>query len=445
MGSNDDFDGIVAGLVGLSRRQVLFRAAHMSVLGLTGSLLAACGKDGKQAPPKPAPSTTPPTAAPSPTPASGCETPSRCGANVACGESDSCKCIESAEGDIVCGAIPKCNSPLCTTSADCAYLGPGYFCDTPNSGCCTEPPAEKTRCIAPCLPPTWPTPNAQPSQIVVCDPRYSAPGEMTDAGCAAASLEDRGAVVASVVNENPVRRLMSSLVNLGFSESKGPEYAEVLKAGRVSKFAVIWSLTKPASNLDAVLVMTRSPGLVGRTTYFAVVTDTLGRPQYGLTVDYHTEVLTKVLPDDYTPVPPAEPIPFRGNSSIIPIPLARPGTEIQAAMDPCVMGGMFFCTGVVGLGCAGASALVCGSAGFPTGGIGSVVCAMSAFAICNLGVIACRVAWEETFCKAPKAYCACDGGCYTDAVSCLQNCRAGLGCLGTICGPPPPGKCGVPA
>jgi len=38
---------------------------------------------------------------------------------------------------------------LCKTSADCADVGPGYFCDTPNSGCCTDPPKELARCVAP--------------------------------------------------------------------------------------------------------------------------------------------------------------------------------------------------------------------------------------------------------------------------------------------------------
>jgi len=41
---------------------------------------------------------------------------------------------------------------LCKTSEDCADLGPGYFCDTPNSGCCTDPPKELARCVAPCGP-----------------------------------------------------------------------------------------------------------------------------------------------------------------------------------------------------------------------------------------------------------------------------------------------------
>ena len=82
-----------------------------------------------------------------------CEVPTVCGKRQFC-NGDSCLCIESAEGEIRCGQIPTtCDVPLCKTSADCAHLGEGYFCDVPNSGCCTNPPAILARCIAPCTPP----------------------------------------------------------------------------------------------------------------------------------------------------------------------------------------------------------------------------------------------------------------------------------------------------
>jgi hypothetical protein len=54
----------------------------------------------------------------------------------------------SAEGVLRCGKVPSCNVKRCTTSADCADLGEGYFCDTPNSGCCAD--SEQQRCLAPC-------------------------------------------------------------------------------------------------------------------------------------------------------------------------------------------------------------------------------------------------------------------------------------------------------
>jgi hypothetical protein len=82
-----------------------------------------------------------------------CTAPSACGNRQYCAADQSCLCLKSAEGPILCGKIPSsCAAQLCTTSADCANLGPGYFCDSPNSGCCTDPPAELTRCIAPCAP-----------------------------------------------------------------------------------------------------------------------------------------------------------------------------------------------------------------------------------------------------------------------------------------------------
>ena len=71
-------------------------------------------------------------------------------------------CIASAEGLLRCGQLPdRCDVPLCQTSADCAHLGDGWFCDTPNSGCCTDPPANLPRCIGPCG--AGPAPTASPS------------------------------------------------------------------------------------------------------------------------------------------------------------------------------------------------------------------------------------------------------------------------------------------
>ena len=77
-----------------------------------------------------------------------CSEPSRGTNKKYCGDYPDCICIESAEGEIQCGKIPPCSAPPCTTSADCAHLGPGYFCDTPFSGDCLD--AAQTRCIPPC-------------------------------------------------------------------------------------------------------------------------------------------------------------------------------------------------------------------------------------------------------------------------------------------------------
>lgn len=81
----------------------------------------------------------------------GCPTASRCDDKRYCNEEETCLCTETTEGDNRCGQVPPfCQLPLCTSSADCAHLGDGWFCDAPNSGCCTDPPAELSRCIAPC-------------------------------------------------------------------------------------------------------------------------------------------------------------------------------------------------------------------------------------------------------------------------------------------------------
>ncbi len=99
---------------------------------------------------------------------SECATGSRCGDRHYCNEDETCICTETIEGNLRCGQLPPyCNVPLCTTSADCAHLGEGWFCDTPDSGCCTDPPAELSRCIAPCgaeypPPPTTTTTTTTP-------------------------------------------------------------------------------------------------------------------------------------------------------------------------------------------------------------------------------------------------------------------------------------------
>src|SRR5262249_14593792 len=59
-----------------------------------------------------------------------CTEPSVCGARSYCTGAPGCLCIRSAEGPIRCGQLPTtCHVQLCETSADCAALGEGWFCD----------------------------------------------------------------------------------------------------------------------------------------------------------------------------------------------------------------------------------------------------------------------------------------------------------------------------
>ncbi len=81
-----------------------------------------------------------------------CTTASRCGSRVYCDEKQGCLCVQATEGDIRCGKLPDCGSKLCKSSADCASLGEGAFCDTPLSGCCSSPPNTLSRCLLPCPP-----------------------------------------------------------------------------------------------------------------------------------------------------------------------------------------------------------------------------------------------------------------------------------------------------
>jgi hypothetical protein len=115
--------------------------------------------------------------------ANSCQAASACGARNYCNEAETCLCIRSAEGEIRCGEIPStCDVKLCQTSADCADLGEGYFCDSPNSGCCSDPPAELPRCIAPCPPPCPPD--------KICGSQCCQEGEYCISGaCVACSAE----------------------------------------------------------------------------------------------------------------------------------------------------------------------------------------------------------------------------------------------------------------
>lgn len=84
-------------------------------------------------------------------PTGDCSTASICGQRVTCGNTMGCLCLGTPEGERRCGQLPvTCHAQLCDTSADCAHLGAGYFCDTPNSGCCSDPPQDQKRCVAPC-------------------------------------------------------------------------------------------------------------------------------------------------------------------------------------------------------------------------------------------------------------------------------------------------------
>lgn len=113
-----------------------------------------------------------------------CPTPSRCGSRQFCSEDQTCICVQSAEGHNLCGKIPNtCDVKRCQTSADCADLGEGYFCDTPNSGCCSD--GDQPRCIAPCEPPVPPCPAER-----VCGTECCSEEQVCLNGTCASATED---------------------------------------------------------------------------------------------------------------------------------------------------------------------------------------------------------------------------------------------------------------
>jgi hypothetical protein len=107
-----------------------------------------------------------------------CPTPSKCSGRQYCNAAQTCICIKSAEGYNRCGKVPTtCHVQLCQKSSDCASLGQGFFCDTPNSGCCTDPPAELPRCIAPCG-------DVDKNPLTVCDGDPITPASIAAAAAA---------------------------------------------------------------------------------------------------------------------------------------------------------------------------------------------------------------------------------------------------------------------
>jgi len=150
---NDEwFDDVARGVAsGISRRKLL----KMLLIGTAGGLLARAGFRGNAYVLAVEPPPVYPYKTFLPYISRACLTASACGSRQYCSPDQSCICVRSAEGDIRCGKLPStCDVPLCQTSADCAHLGEGYFCDTPNSGCCAD--GELPRCIGPCQAPACP-------------------------------------------------------------------------------------------------------------------------------------------------------------------------------------------------------------------------------------------------------------------------------------------------
>jgi hypothetical protein len=224
------FDELAKGLATnrLSRRQVLKNfAAGMLLAGPLGALW---GREGSAQQPAP------------------CSVASRCPKKEYCSADQSCICVQSAEGDIRCGKIPSCAAKLCQSSADCADLGEGYFCDTPNTGCCTDPPAEKTRCIAPC---TASAPPCPPERV--CGAECCAEGQSCINGVCSEEppipCADDPVTVASMDAASSALAAGATQVNL--SPKGCMRYHRTLKDNRVTseeltlegKPALVWEHT----------------------------------------------------------------------------------------------------------------------------------------------------------------------------------------------------------
>jgi hypothetical protein len=395
----------------------------------------------------------PATVVPSRGPKDECPTASICDGRQYCDEKQSCICVKSAEGNLRCGQLPTtCDVPLCKTSADCeAALGvKGAFCDTPNSGCCTDPPAELPRCLLPCGATAAVTPEASPYATAV-------PAASPNGTSAPASTTAPGPTVKPATVTCPANGTCSDfrLTSDNRAVTKGPcsdpgiaasacasaneDPAFTLLAGRL--LADGYRQVAPTS-LEATRVYggdgLERTGFVG---YFAHATDKSRTAELVFTESAWGEKQAFVgflvsskgervmaLADDGT----LEERPVKTPTGTAGVALAAYRPQTAAAFD-----------------CGGICGLICGQTTGLASGIASTLfctnpwtCGVLVFGVIigTLAGVGCNV-FCDSYCSEPaqRVYCGCTRGCFSNLGDCQANCRVVLGACfaANICGPDP--------
>jgi hypothetical protein len=400
---------------GTTRRQFgasMFRVAAGAMLV---GLLEACGAKKPK-----------PVAAPS-SPAPTCATASACNARHYCDPDNKCICIESAEGDIRCGAVPPtCDVPLCTTSADCAFLGEGYFCDTPNSGCCDN--ADKARCVPPCVAPAVPAVQvgACTSCKVIAPHLPAGDGVQAKVDVTACDTCDTTDLVNGAMNDSGYGRLNASLLLQGFVDQKDAQKWTQVDGSRTVREGLFRTFVSRDGTQTAYLAYGME-GTGGTGTY-VLVFQTGGKALYGLGIDSQFKMIYKQMPDPASfAVPSLAYIPAVGGRGL---------TILGAADEPVALGN---CGTWCNIGAAVLGSGACGVACFfPCAftGPGVLLCAVVLGVTCGVvGWAAGYAACDNGLCK-PKQnlYCGCTGKCYSDPQVCIHECH-GLSCFTDSCEP----------
>lgn len=368
---------------------------------------------------------------PGPTcPAPECVTASRCGDRHYCDEAQECICTRSVEGGLQCGRLPStCDVPLCEKSDDCAFLGPGYFCDTPHSGCCHD--GEKTRCLAPCIEPLLGDVNCSScgtcQQVEVGDvPPDGSSVAVCVSDCTTSC--DSVSLCAEANQDLSFRRLGASLILQGFTTTAGAKTYILMHSGTEIRRMTTVEYQQTGTQRTGMLVHGREKN--GASASYALVISE-GNVEFGLQVG-SSGYIEKIHPDADAFQPPNDPF--------TPTALAGGGPGIAFAIDATSCGIM--CNSVCalllsGVGCAIAASLICSFTG-----PGFLLCAVVIGATCSVVAGAgCYAACDQGLCKPgpkPKTiWCECTQSCYSSAENCLAECRPSLGCFTGICEPNP--------
>jgi len=417
-----------------------------------------------------------------------CEVASRCEERVYCAQDQTCLCLQTPEGDIRCGKIPStCNVQLCQTSADCANLGEGYFCDTPNSGCCYDPPAELPRCIAPCVPPCpaerdcdgtccpagqyciggacvactpeqYCTTQCCPEgeycvrgACVPCTPeRYCvsyccAEGqicldgfcvypELTCPTCAPCQTCD----VDSVTGEYNCAECQDACHGTALCQQANKDASFVKLSQHLDKLGFVPDQGPQELVLNLDGAWTRSvlgiyythPTLADETAYLFYGEEATGETgTYAIRIRAQETKLGYFVNasgqvEEITP-------PWGASSQAFSL------EPLFAAADSCGVLCNFSCDLVTGILCALATAAICSFSG-----PGVALCGWVIGTTCGVVATAtCLAICDQFICKPPPKFCFCNKKCYSDVDVCLNECKPGLGCFTGICRPATPGDC----
>lgn len=424
---NNYFDSCLeAAAAGANRREFLMRLGQLAFLGVTSSLVAACG--GKKPTATPSPPLSPSSTG---TPEPACSAASRCGDRHYCDEKEECVCTKSAEGNLVCGRPPNtCHMPLCQSSADCGYLGVGYFCDTPDSGCCTDPPASATRCIPPCF--TEPVPSVECSACADCAtfdmgdiPALGVPAPLTVKNCN--SRCDPQVLCDEANSEIAFRRLADSLRIEGFRSDGLTNQYTFSHSGHEVRRMFVLDYKNLTNQRTAALIRGRDAEQSEVGTYALVLEQK--RVIYGLRLG-DSGYIEKVFPDAESFSVPTGPF----NSDL----WGEDEKRLVRAVDTATCG--ISCNSLCnllagGVSCSVAVFFICSFTG-----PGALLCAVVMGSTCSaVSGAACYATCEQGICK-PKPlprdiWCSCNQTCYSTASDCLADCKVGLGCFTGICQP----------